>query len=41
MTELKDRIIEMVDKITTERFIHMIYGFVRRLYQESEVQDEL
>lgn len=41
MTELKERIIEMLDKVTDDQSISMIYGFVERLYRESEAQDEL
>lgn len=33
--DYKQSIIEMINKINTEWFLRMIYGFVRRLYREE------
>jgi len=37
MSDYKQSIIDMLDRITNDTFIEMIYGFVRRLYLEGEV----
>lgn len=34
--DYKKKIIDMLDCITNETFIEMIYGFVRRLCKENE-----
>ncbi len=36
MMDYKQKIIKMLGNITNDTFIEMIYGFVRRLYRESE-----
>lgn len=36
MEDYKQKIIEMVKAINTERFIKMIYGFVRAAYREDK-----
>ena len=36
MIDYKQKIIEMVKEINTERFIKMIYGFVCRLHREEK-----
>ena len=40
MEKSKRAIIEMLDKINNKSFIDMIFGFVRRLYQESGARDD-
>ncbi len=32
----KQKIIEMINEINTERFLKMIYGFVRAAYREEK-----
>jgi hypothetical protein len=36
MIDYKQKIIEMVTEISTERFLKMIYGFVRAAYREDK-----
>lgn len=36
MTDYKQKIIEMVNEIHTERFLKLIYGFVRAAYREEK-----
>lgn len=36
--DYKKEILEMVESIENERFIKMIYGFVRRLFREEKEQ---
>ncbi len=38
MMDYKQRIIEMVKEINSERFLKMIYGFVRAAFRESRVK---
>lgn len=35
MIDYKQKIIEMLNEINTERFLKMIYGFVRAAYREE------
>lgn len=35
MIDYKQKIIEMINEINTERFLKMIYGFVRGVYREE------
>lgn len=36
MMDYKQKIIEMINEINTERFLKMIYGFVRGAYREEK-----
>ena len=36
MMDYKQKIIEMINEINTERFLKMIYGFVRAAYREEK-----
>ncbi len=40
MMDYKRKIIDMLDHITNDTFIEMIYGFVRRLYWEGGDRNE-
>lgn len=36
--DYKKEILEMVERMESERFLKMIYGFVRRLFKEEKEQ---
>lgn len=34
--DYKKKIIEMVNKMNNQKFLQMIYGFIKRLYREEK-----
>ena len=35
----KGKIIELIEKISNQEFLEIIYGFVKRLYKEEKAED--
>ncbi len=38
--DYKKKIVEMVEKINNQKFLKMIYGFVRALFEEKEEEGD-